>query len=52
MITQAGSVPSSATGSVLESMLRSGIESVLGAYLAGYSPAGWECAIKCNWECP
>jgi len=51
MVKQAGSVPSSAIGSVLESMLGSGIESVLRAYLGGYSQAGWECAIECNWGC-
>jgi hypothetical protein len=43
-------VPSSAIGSVLESMPGSVLESVLRAYLGAYSPAGWECAIECNWE--
>jgi hypothetical protein len=33
IFTQAGSVPSSAIGSVLENMLGSAIESVLRAYL-------------------
>ena len=47
---QAGSVPSSATGSEFESVLRSMLERVLRVYLAAYSQAGWECAIKSNWE--
>jgi len=51
-VKQTGSVPSSAIGSVFESMLGSVIESVLRAYLGAYSPAGWECAIECNWERP
>jgi len=44
-------VPSSAIGSVLESMLGSATESVLRAYLGAYSQAGWERVIECNWEC-
>jgi len=47
----AGSVPSSAIGVVLESMLGSVIESVLRAELGGYSQVCWECVIECNWEC-
>jgi hypothetical protein len=50
IVKQAGSVPSITIGSVLESMLRSVLENVLKAYLGVYSPAGWECAIECNWE--
>ena len=45
-------MPSSAIGSVLESMLGSAIESVLRAYLGAYSQVGWEGAIECNWERP
>jgi hypothetical protein len=45
-------VPSSATGSVLESVLGSVLESVLRAYLGAYSQASWECAIEWNWERP
>jgi len=44
-------VPSSAIGGVLESLLRSAIESVLRAYLGAYSQAGWERVIECNREC-
>jgi len=52
-------VPSSAIGSVLESMSGSVLENVLGgvlgsvlrAYLGAYSPAGWEYAIESNQEC-
>jgi len=42
----------SAIGSVFESVLGSMLESVLRAYLRGYSQAGWEYAIECNWERP
>jgi hypothetical protein len=42
----------SAIGSVFESMLGSMLESILIAYLRGYSQAGWEYAVKCKWECP
>ena len=44
-------MPSSAIGSVLESILGGAIESVLRAYLGVYSQAGWERIIECNWEC-
>jgi len=39
-VKRAGSVPSSAIGSVLGSLLES------------VSQAGWECVIECNWERP
>ena len=42
---------SSAIGSVLESVLRIELESVLRADLGEYSQGGRECAIECNWEC-
>jgi len=45
---QAGSVPSSAVGRVLESILGSVLESVFRAY----SQARLECAIESNWERP
>jgi len=38
-------VPSSAIGSVLESMPGSVLENILGVYLGAYSQAGWECVI-------
>jgi len=47
-----GSVLESVLGRVLESVLGSVLENVLRAYLGVYSQAGWECAIKCNWERP
>ena len=45
-------MPSTAIGSVLESMLVSVIESVLKAHLGAYSTPDWECAIEWNWERP
>jgi hypothetical protein len=45
-------VSSSAIGNLLECVLRSVLESVLRVYLGAYSQAGWEGAIKCNWERP
>ena len=45
---QAGSVPSSAVGSVLERVLRIVLESVFRAY----SQARLHCAIESNWERP
>jgi len=45
-------VPSSAIGSVLESVLGSVLESILSAGLGVYSQAGWLCAIECKWERP
>jgi hypothetical protein len=50
-VKQAGSAPSSAIGSVLESMPGSVLENlligvlgrVLGVYLGAYCQAGWEC---------
>jgi len=45
---QAGSVPSSAVGRVLEIVLGGALECVLRAY----SEARLECAIKSNWEHP
>jgi hypothetical protein len=51
IVKQAVSVPSSAIGSMLESILRSVIGSVLRACFGAYSQVGWERAIECNWEC-
>jgi len=44
-------VPSSAIGSVLESMPGSELENILGGVLGSVSQAGWECTIECNQEC-
>ena len=52
IVQQAGSVPSSAIGSILKGMLGSVLESVLRTYLGVYSSAGCECAIEWNWERP
>ena len=52
IVKYAGSVSFSAIGSVLASMLWTVIESILRSYLGTYSHAGWECAIKSNWQHP
>jgi len=45
-------VSSTATGSVLESVLGSVLESFLRAGLGVYSQAGWLYTIECRWERP
>ena len=44
-------MPSSAIGSVLESMPGSVFENMLGGVLRSVTQAGWEWTIKCNQEC-
>jgi hypothetical protein len=45
------SVPSSAIGSILESIPGSELENILGGVLGIISQAGWECTIQCNQGC-
>ena len=43
-------MPSSVTGSILESTLGSVLASDFRAYWGGYSPAAWQCAIGSSLE--